>query len=1223
MDTRYKEVFSSWLEQSEDQFLVINGMPGSGKSTLAQYIVYSYGQHYESNSIVEKIGSRCKKMAILQQQLYNDISKGSDRRIHNVCQGTAHIEVLLEKTKALIVLDDVVKVRQLEDLLGSGNLNKESKIIITTDNDLSNWFRSKSKRYHKHKMSLLDNNEALELLSLHAFQSKNPKDGYEELAQQVVEYCEGNPLALEVLGSSLSQKRSMAAWESELRSFGKDFNGDIDVVLKSSYDSLTDSEKELFLHIACFFVGQDMDYVVNVLEPDYYAESKIKTLKKRCFLYVTPGKKLMMHRLLQEMGRSLVYRESPRILSKRSRVWRNKDSYEILRKKKGSETIEGLALDIKMLMIEEGLERRNLRELFSDSLQQMDKLKLLKLNYVELTGSYGDVSEHLRWLCWVGFNKSTIHTDLLMGKLVALDMSYSCLKVFEPPMVLGSLKILNLKDSHYLLEIRSIDQIPNLETLILWNCQSLFHVDSYIENLERLSVLNMTGCKNLCKKEPVHTSVQFNASTSGAGSTQRPSFPLPHFLHRLFLDECNLECTDRFPLSFNDQESLQYINLGNGLFEVLPSYNCLGNLRVLELRNCSRLKRLLCLPNALAELYISYCMSIEKITFESGRFTLQEFGYEGCFNLCEIEGLLKLLLVAKLDETDLGHMNWLKEYENHEVCLVGDYGLTEGRSCFLQMLYEYDIMSTSLPDIKHPNLVPEYATQSTSVSFNVPPCPISSHLQGLNVILRYKVSDEEDWTWFAKISMTNGDDLIYNPTVFGRPASGEVCIWLSYWPIGNLLNVGDEVTVSIFVMNGLEVVECGASLVYTDDDVASEISDNKLGWVETVERDLSEFKLRKGLYYLCRLDLYKLTELGRLTPGWLGTIVGDAIDDTEVRGWRMAGRPRQLYQSFTELKTIRCISQYPETKEPVLKNKAFELPEHLKISLEDIILATQNFSDASIIGRGGFGIVYKGLLFLANGSKVMIAAKRLDRKYGQGENEFFTELKILLLGYKHENVIELVGVCDESDEKIIVYEYAPRGSLDRHLNNVDLTWMKRLQICIEVASGLEFFHGSQELVILGDIKSTNILLMEDWKAKLTDFGISVISSINKETDYAIHGVRGTNGYIDPQSMESGFITKESDIYSFGVVLLEIFSGRLAVQKIGEQFHTVVLKHHYENGRSDEMVFEGIKKQIVPSSLATFLAIAFQCLNEKREQRPTARDVVIQLKKALDLQVLSF
>lgn len=244
---------------------------------------------------------------------------------------------------------------------------------------------------------------------------------------------------------------------------------------------------------------------------------------------------------------------------------------------------------------------------------------------------------------------------------------------------LPSLKILNLKNSLELSEIRNFDMIPNLETLILWNCHNLLRVCRTIGNLERLALLNTAGCEKLFM--PI--------STSGVESALELSFPLPRSLQRVFLNDCNLECTDYFPLSFSDQSFLQYITLANGHFEILPSYNLLKNLRVLDLRQCSRLKRLLCLPSTLAELYIYDCKSIEKITFESGRFTLQEFGYEGCVILSEIEGWVKLLLITKLDESDLGHMIWLKEYQYEEVCLVGDYELTKGRSCHLQVLYVY------------------------------------------------------------------------------------------------------------------------------------------------------------------------------------------------------------------------------------------------------------------------------------------------------------------------------------------------------------------------------------------------------------------------------------------------------------------------------------------------------------------------------------------------------
>ncbi|KAM0041243.1 hypothetical protein Hdeb2414_s0011g00364051 [Helianthus debilis subsp. tardiflorus] len=191
-------------------------------------------------------------------------------------------------------------------------------------------------------------------------------------------------------------------------------------------------------------------------------------------------------------------------------------------------------------------------------------------------------------------------------------------------------------------------------------------------------------------------------------------------------------------------------------------------------------------------------------------------------------------------------MKWLREYKNHQVCLVGDDELTLGRSSQIQVL------------------------------------------------------SGDDWVWFCKVS---------NPKVFGKPESGKVCIWLSYWPIGNVLHMGDTVSA---VMSGLEVHECGASLVYCD----HETLENNLGWAEIVGLDLTEFELSTGAYYRCRRDFFSLMEVGRLTPDWFRILVGDTIDYTEVRGWRKTGRPKQVTDpSFTELKAIRCIMDGPELED--------------------------------------------------------------------------------------------------------------------------------------------------------------------------------------------------------------------------------------------------------------------------------------------------------------------
>ncbi|GKB89147.1 TMV resistance protein N-like protein [Tanacetum coccineum] len=821
-------------------------MGGSGKTTIAKHVLDSNWAKFENISILEDIGKRCKEshgcLLQLQQLLLGDILGGKRRKIPSVCRATLKVEEALQMKKALVLLDDnIVEPSQLVALLGTGNT-----VLI---------------------------NKA---------RSEVPMNGFEELALQAVQYCDGNPLALEVLGSSLHESNTIPFWKSHLKLLESDMNHKIQHVLMRSYESLPyNSERELFLHIACFFVGIDTDYVVKILEHDYSAISGIKALTNRCLLSVSPSKKLIMHRLLQEMGKAIVRQESYKDAAKRSRVIGN-DSYEILCKGKGSETIEGLALDMRLQRAEKvALKSKDLK---TNALTNMDRLKLLQLNFVELTGPLENFSEDLRWLCWFGFYLRTIPSDIFMRKLVAIDMSCSKLEVFDPP-VLECLQILNLKDSYDLLKINNIFRFPNLDTLIVWNCHNLVHVCETIGGLRNLVEVNLTGCLNLGKYSGEHIipSKELKSSVFGEGSSRKPSLDFPCSLERLFLKDCNIECCDYFPLSFSDQSSLQYLKLGNGLFVVRPNYTHLKNLRVLDLSFCSKLRWLLRLPSTLVELYVYYCESLEIVSFELQQFTLQEFGYEGCSSLSEIEGFLKLVPLSKLNEIDLGHMNWLKDHQHLQIRLVGDNELTIGRDWCAQMLYEFDIISISLPNIMDLNMTHEYTSQSSSLSFEVPPCPRNRRLKGLNVTFKYTLQYDDDWAWFAKISTANGVDLMYNPKVFGKPEFGEVGLWLSYWPIGNMLNVGDKVHVSIRAwMNGFMVLNCGASLVFTDDDLANASVENNM---RPFGGDLSGFQLSTGAYYLCRHDFFELME---------------------------TGQPQLPNPSITELKTVRCIIHGPE-----------------------------------------------------------------------------------------------------------------------------------------------------------------------------------------------------------------------------------------------------------------------------------------------------------------------
>ncbi|KAK1435952.1 hypothetical protein QVD17_01725 [Tagetes erecta] len=336
--------------------------------------------------------------------------------------------------------------------------------------------------------------------------------------------------------------------------------------------------------------------------------------------------------------------------------------------------------------------------------------------------------------------------------------------------------------------------------------------------------------------------------------------------------------------------------------------------------------------------------------------------------------------------------------------------------------------------------------------------------------------------------------------------------------------------------------------------------------------------------------------------------------------------------------------------------------EHMKISLEQIKLATRDFHDDFKIGRGGYGKVYKADLFhfdvqkyvkenIHQGASVakllgyqrrksMVAVKRLDRRYGQGTAEFLQEISVLPY-FRHQNLVTLVGFCDEDQERILVYEYASNGSLDDYIlrtgSRSNYSWAQHLQICLNAARGLQFLHngvGEHHRIIHRDIKSSNILLGQNWVGKISDFGLSRIGPANLQATFVMTQVAGTLEYVDPQYNKTGMLTKESDVYSFGVVLFEVLSGRLAYfprSKDDHEYLPQMAKRCFEQNKLNELINPGLKEEFekrsitfdgktFPESISIFASVAYQCLQENRDDRPTISDVVEKLEKALKSQV---
>ncbi|KAM7474273.1 hypothetical protein LguiB_021516 [Lonicera macranthoides] len=319
-----------WLQDgsNEDRVRAICGMGGIGKTTIAK-IVYNQNFHsFDGSSFLANIGEVSKQpngSLRLQRQLISDISKREHGEIHNDHVGLAHIRNLVFPKRVLLVLDDVDEVDPLYDVLGRPDwLFRGSKVIITTR------YERMLQPHQMLRVEKLGQRESIKFFSLNAFKEDFPPESYTEHTKRVVQICEGLPLALKVIGNSLSRKRE-DEWASELVKLESIPQREILGRLKISYDSLQDvNDKSLFLDIACFFVGIDEDYTIKILEKgDPLVKIRIQNLKNRCLLTNDLDMVLTMHRLIQDMGHEIIQEES-RETGERSRLWRHQDAFDVL-----------------------------------------------------------------------------------------------------------------------------------------------------------------------------------------------------------------------------------------------------------------------------------------------------------------------------------------------------------------------------------------------------------------------------------------------------------------------------------------------------------------------------------------------------------------------------------------------------------------------------------------------------------------------------------------------------------------------------------------------------------------------------------------------------------------------------------------------------------------------------------------------------------------------------
>ena len=285
-----------------------------------------------------------------------------------------------------------------------------------------------------------------------------------------------------------------------------------------------------------------------------------------------------------------------------------------------------------------------------------------------------------------------------------------------------------------------------------------------------------------------------------------------------------------------------------------------------------------------------------------------------------------------------------------------------------------------------------------------------------------------------------------------------------------------------------------------------------------------------------------------------------------------------------------------------------------KIFTEDELKrATNNFQESRIIGKGGYGIVYKGIL--PNNRVVAIKRSKLGV---QTESEQFINEVMVLLQISHRNVVRLLGCCLETEMPLLVYDFISNGTLFEHIhekcNESPLSWDLRVKIAAETAGVLAYLHSECSTPIIHrDVKTTNILLDENFTAKVSDFGASRLIPLNKSQLTTL--VQGTLGYLDPEYFQTGQLTEKSDVYSFGVVLAELLTGEKAVSfdRLENDRNIAML---FICSMKEDLLLHILDKNIVKEGkieeIKEVAILATMCLRVKGQERPTMKEVAMEL-----------